>query len=62
MPITYLNDLVGRIFLILQEDGQRMRARIVKTIDDYDGKLQRGSARLKFICSTKDDTVEDVFT
>ena len=29
-------------------------------MDDYDRKLQRESARLKFIYSTKDDAVEDV--
>ena len=62
MPILEPNDLVGRTFIIPQEDGQRLRARIVKAIDDYDEKLQRESTRLKFIFSTKDDTVEDVFT
>ena len=62
MPILDPNDLVGRTFLIPQEDGQRLRARIVKAIDDYEGDLQRDSSRMKFICSTKDDTVEDVFT
>ena len=43
MPIQDPNDLVGRICLIPQEDSQRLRARIVKAIDDYDGKLQRDS-------------------
>ena len=62
MPILDPNNLMGRTFLIPQEDGQRLRARIVKTIDDYDGKLQRDSTRLKFIFCTKDDTAEDVFT
>ena len=62
MPILDPNDIVGRIFLIPQEDGQLLRATIVKAIDDYEGNLQRDSSRMKFICSTKDDTVEDVFT
>ena len=62
MPVIDPNDLVGRTFLILQEDGQRMRARIVKDLDDYEGDLQRDSSRIKFICSTKDDAVEYVFT
>ena len=48
-------------FLIPQENGQRLRARIVKVIDDHDGKIQRDSTRLKFICYTKGDAVEDVF-
>ena len=56
------NDLVGRNFVIPQDDGQRLRARIVKAIDDYDRKLQLDSTRLKIMCSTKDDTIEDVFT
>ena len=53
MPILDPNDLEGRTFLISQEDGQRLRARIFKATDDYDRKLQRDSARLKFICSAK---------
>ena len=39
MHVLNPNDLVGRIFLIPQEDGQRLRAKIVKSIDDYDVKL-----------------------
>ena len=56
------HNLVGRTFIILQEDGQLLRARIVKAIDDHDGKPQRDSTSLKFIFSTKYDTVEDAFT
>ena len=39
MPILDPNDLVGRNFLIPQEDGQLLRARIVKDIDECYGKL-----------------------
>ena len=28
---------------------------------DYEGELHRDSSRMRFICSTKDDAVEDVF-
>ena len=62
MLILDPKDLAGRIFLIRQECGKRLRARIVKAIDHYDGKLPRYYTSLKFICSTKDDTVEDAFT
>ena len=62
MPILGPNDIVGRAFLIPQEDVQRLRARIVKAIDDHDGKLQRDCTRLKLIFSAKDDRVEDAFT
>ena len=61
MPIIAPSGLVGMTFLISQEDIQRLRARIVKVLDEYDGDLQRDSSRIKFICCTKDDTVEDVF-
>ena len=53
---------MGRTFLIPQEDGKLLRSRIVKSIDEHDGKLQRDSTRLKFICSTKYGAVEDAFT
>ena len=53
---------MGSAFLIPQEDGQRLRARIVKSIDDYEGELQRDSSIMKFIFSTKDDAAEDFFT
>ena len=36
MPILNPNDLVGRIFLLLQEDGQQLRARIVKALCYYE--------------------------
>ena len=61
MHVLDPKDLVGRTFLIAQEDGQRLRARTVKAIDDYEGDLQRDYSIMKFICSTKDDTVEDAF-
>ena len=62
MPILDPNDLVGSTFLITQEHGQCLRSRIVKSIEDHSGKLQRDSTRLKFICSAKDETVEDTST
>ena len=62
MSIIDPSDLVGRSFLIPKGDGQRLRFRIVKAIDGYDRKLQQHSTRLKFICSAKDDTIEDAFT
>ena len=41
MPIIDPNDLVGRTFLLTQEHVQRLRARIVKALDYYEGDLQR---------------------
>ena len=62
MPILESNDVVRRTFVISQEDSQRLRARIIKAMHDYNGKFQRDSTILKLIFSEKDDTVEDVFT
>ena len=41
MTIIDQNDLVVRNFLILQEDSQRLRARIVKDLDYYEGFIKR---------------------
>ena len=41
MPILEPNELVGRTFVIPQEDGQRLRARMVKVINEYEGALQQ---------------------
>ena len=41
MPILDPNYIVSRTFLIVQEGGQHLRARIVKAIDDYKRDLQR---------------------
>ena len=62
MLILNPKGLTGSAFLIPQDDVQRLRARIVKSIDDYEGDLQRDSSIMKFIFSTKDDAVEDFFT
>ena len=62
MPVIDPDDLVGRTFLLNKEDGQRLRARIVKALDDFEGDLARDSSRLKFVCSMNDDTIEEIFT
>ena len=62
MSILDPKDILRRAFLILQEDGQRLRAIIVKAIDNYEGELQRDYSRMKFVCSAKDDTVEGILT
>ena len=59
IPILDPSDLVGRTFLLDKEDGQHIRARIVKAIDDYEGDIARDSSCLKFVCTMQDDTVEE---
>ena len=39
MPIIDPNDLVGRNFLIPQAYGKRLRAGVVKALDDHEGDL-----------------------
>ena len=58
MPIIHPSDIEGRTFLVDKEDGQHLRARIVKAIDDYEGDLDRDYSRLKLVCSMQDETVE----
>ena len=62
LPILDSSDLVGRTFLAHKEDGQRLRARIVRALNDYKGDLARDSSHLKFTCSMQDDAVEELFT
>jgi hypothetical protein len=43
-------DLIGRSFLMdEQDDGQRLRATVVKPIDDYANSVERNPTRLKFL-------------
>jgi hypothetical protein len=62
MPIIDPNDLVGRTFLLpQQEDGQCFRARIVKALDDYESDLGTQPDRIHFLCSAKDGDFEEIF-
>ena len=62
MPVIDPDGLVGRNFLLNKKGGKRVRARIVKAFDDFEGNLARDSSRLKFFCSTSDDIIEEIFT
>ena len=54
MQIINPHDLVGRTFLLPQEeDGQRFRACIVKALDDYDSNLGTQPERIRFLCTAK---------
>ena len=59
MPFIDPDDLVGMTFLLNKEDGQRLRARIVKALDDFEGDLSRDSYRLKIVYSMNDVTIEE---
>jgi hypothetical protein len=63
MPIIDPHDLVGRTFLLPQEeDGQRFRARIVKALDDYDSDLGTQPERIRFLCAAKDGAYEEILS
>ena len=53
MPILDPCDLVGRSFLLNKEDGQRIRVRIVKVLDKYEGDLRRCSSRMNCFAALK---------
>jgi hypothetical protein len=41
VPLIDINDLVGRTFLMPQEeDGQQHRARIIQAIDEHENELE----------------------
>ena len=52
MPIMNPEDLVGRTFLLdQQEDGQKFRARIIEAVNAHEDKVQQHPELLKFKCS-----------
>ena len=62
-PIVDPDELIGRTFIMhAQPDGQQLRARIVKLIDDHDYKLENNKERIKFLLSVNNDTSEEVIT
>ena len=61
MQIINPHDLVGRTFLLPQEeDGQRFRAHIVKALNDYDSNLGTQPERIRFLCTAKDGKYEEI--
>ena len=63
VPILDTSDLVGRTFLMpIDKDGQRLRARIVEAIENQEEECAKESSRLKFVCSMKEDQIEEVFS
>jgi hypothetical protein len=56
-------DLIGRIFLKdTEEDGQRLRARVVRAVIEKEDQLKKGSEYRKFICEVPGSTVDEIFT
>jgi hypothetical protein len=56
-------DLIGRTFLLdKREDGQRLRARIFKLIDDHSSNIHDNKKRMKFLLSFNDHESEEIIT
>jgi hypothetical protein len=43
------------------ENGQRFPARIVRAIDNHKGNLDQQSSRKHFVCTMKEDQLEEIF-
>jgi hypothetical protein len=62
MPIIDPHDLVGRTFLLpQQEDDQHFQACIVKALDDYEFELGTQPECIYFLCSVKDGELKRSF-
>ena len=59
--VVDLNDLVGRTLLLNKEGRQRLRDRVVKDLDNFEGNLARDSSHLEFICFMINDAIEETF-
>jgi hypothetical protein len=56
-------DLVGKTFLMDKDkDGQQVRSRIVRLLQDHEGKIQNKPMRLKFLVSVNEDKAEEIIT
>lgn len=61
-PIAIINpsELVGRSFLLpADENGQILRAKIVKAIENHEDEYARDPTKLKFVCYMKEDQIEE---
>jgi hypothetical protein len=56
--------LIGRTILLDEQDenGQRLRARVVKLVEDHEGRVENNPARLKFVLSMNEDKSKDIIT
>ena len=54
-------DMIGRTFLGQpRNDGERHQSTIVKSISNYDKKLESNLERIKFLSSFNDDSYEEM--
>jgi Reverse transcriptase (RNA-dependent DNA polymerase) len=61
-PLSSLEELIGKTFLMDLPDGERHRARIVELIEKHDDLINNNPERIKFLCSLDQDGREELLT
>ena len=59
LPKFTIEELMGRTFLLPQEDGQRLRTEIVRKINDQDAENHKN---IKLLCKVGDKDAEEILT
>ena len=59
LPRFSIEELMGRSFLLDREDGQRLRAEIVKKINDQDAENHKN---IKLLCKVGDEGAEEILS
>jgi uncharacterized small protein (DUF1192 family) len=59
LPRLSVEELMGRTFLLDREDGQRLRAEIVRKINDQDAQNHQN---IKLLCKVGDEGAEEILT
>ena len=61
IPVIDFDNLIGRTFLMLpQEDGTRLRAKIVERLEQMDREVMNQPDMIKFRCSVNDGQYEEI--
>jgi hypothetical protein len=59
LPHLSIEELMGRTFLLDQKDGQRLRAEVIRKINDQDA---RNHNNIKLLCKVGDEGAEEIMT
>jgi hypothetical protein len=64
MPVIDPNDIIGRTFLMpqQQEDGQCFHAQIVCALEDHEANLGKELDHSQLVCSANDNQFEDIIS
>ena len=61
-PLTNIQDLVGKSFLMDLDNGEKPRVTIIKAIENHDNKVSSEKEHVKFQCSINDDACEEIMS